>query len=476
MEVLAHELDEAGCGVGRAGGCELRVADLLPGERAEVEVEHQSPHRGCAWARVRRRLGPPSPDRVTPPCPGFGRCGGCVWQHLAYPAQLARKRARVAAALARVGLAAEVAEVVAAPSPTGYRNKGKYVIAAGADGALVLGGFAPRSHEVVSTLGCRVVEPVIDQVAEIARQRLAGCGLPVYDERRRRGVLRYLIARSGSDGQVLLGLVTTSAAARAPVLALARELAATPAVAGVVWAHNDSHGGALLTREGRVEAVAGRATVIERVAGPTAVTLELGLGDFFQVHRSQGARICAEVAAVAAGAPGPALELYAGAGAIGFALAAAGVEVVAVEQNPDAVAAGRAAAGRAGLSDWIRFQAGDAAAIRHLGGHMGGQADGIAPGPPGGRRPGLIVVDPPRKGLAPQVRAGLIEAAPAQIVYVSCGPASLARDVAELVAAGYAIERVQPIDLMPGTPQVETVLSLRRGRPRPPTGPAPAPP
>src|SRR5262245_16733203 len=96
---MATSLDEAGCGVGDGDGVRVHVADLLPGESAEVAIDHASPHRAEAWGRIVRRLGPASADRVEPACPAFGRCGGCVWQHLAYPAQLAAKRARVAAAL-----------------------------------------------------------------------------------------------------------------------------------------------------------------------------------------------------------------------------------------------------------------------------------------------------------------------------------------------------------------------------------------
>src|SRR5215813_15159841 len=99
-EVAASALDDSGAGIGAVDGTTVHVGDLLPGERAEVVIDHRSPHRPQAWGRILRRIGPASPDRVEPVCPGFGRCGGCVWQHLAYPAQLAEKQTRVAAPLA----------------------------------------------------------------------------------------------------------------------------------------------------------------------------------------------------------------------------------------------------------------------------------------------------------------------------------------------------------------------------------------
>src|SRR5512143_1262859 len=117
-EVEATTLDDSGAGIGLSGKTSVHVGDLLPGERAEVAIDHHSPHKAQAWGRIVKRIGPASPERALPVCPGFGRCGGCVWQHLAYPAQLAAKRARVAAAL---GELAQVEAVVPSPAELGYR-------------------------------------------------------------------------------------------------------------------------------------------------------------------------------------------------------------------------------------------------------------------------------------------------------------------------------------------------------------------
>lgn len=466
VHVDVTDLDDAGLGVGDVRGIAVAVPDVLPGEQAEAVVEHVSPHRAQAWGRLLRRVGPAASERVAPSCPAFGRCGGCVWQHLAYDAQLARKHRRVADALAGLGRVA-VAPVLAAPAVTGYRNKGKYVIGAAPDG-LVLGAYAPRSHEVVDTAGCQVVEPVIDRVAGIVRQALTRTGLPAYDERRRSGFLRYAILRTGTSGQVLIGLVTAGAAHRDRLLPAARDLGRHADVAGVVWLENQAESGALLDPEGTAACLAGRPTVIEQLSGPGPdgqVAVELGVGDFFQVNRVQAARLYAEVAQQAAalvrGAPAslPAamqvpmqvpmqvIDLYTGVGGIAFALARSGARVLGVESIASAVTAARTAAERAGAGEHVRFCAGDAADLGRLAAAW---------------RPDLIVVNPPRKGLHAGARAALVEAAPAGLVYVSCGPASLARDLGALVQAGWQIERVLPVDLMPGTPQIETVVSLRR--------------
>lgn len=477
--MTAVDIDDRGCGVGhaegargRADGIEIRTPDVLPGERAEVEIEHVSPHQACAWARLLRRLDAPAPDRVTPDCPAFGRCGGCVWQHLAYESQLARKRGRVVEALRAAGLAAAVDPIIPAPRITGYRNKGKYVVGMGPRG-LVLGAYAPRSHAVVDTLGCQVVEPVIDRVAGIARQALAQSRLQPYDERARAGVLRYVIIRSGGDGRVLIGLVTTSRAARAHVLQVAETLAAHAEVAGVVWTRNDATSSVLLTDDS--ECVAGRPTVVEHISG---VAIELGLEDFFQVNRAQAARLYEEAArryaayarryaanarryaanaryhadsaqqVATADARPVVVDLYCGVGGIAFALAGAGAAVLGVEANASAVRAAQHAAARAGLGDRVRFQVGAAEALAR-------RTDEAID---------TIVVNPPRKGLSSVVRAALVTISPSILLYVSCGPASLARDLVALVAAGWRIDQVTPVDLMPGTPQVETLVALSRAR------------
>ncbi|ACY16042.1 23S rRNA (uracil(1939)-C(5))-methyltransferase RlmD [Haliangium ochraceum] len=462
VTLSAADIDDAGCGVGEVAGVAVAAFDLLPGESAEVEIEHLSPHRARAWARRCGPVATPAEERVAPPCPGFGRCGGCVWQHLAYPAQLAHKRARVARAFADAGLAVEVAAPLAAPATTGYRNKGKYVIGTGADG-LVLGAFAPRSHVVVDTAGCQVLEPAIERVARHLRTALAASRLPVYDERTRRGTLRYAILRSGADGRVLVGVVIAGAGAGAGAPAEAEiadalaPLRALDEVAGAVLLHNDTRSGALIDGGERARPLFGASVVIERLdgpGGPGSVAVALGIEAFFQVHRAQARRLYREVATAAARLRGPgadgdraALDLYCGVGGVAFALAGDGGHVVGVESNPSAVAAARDAAAGVGAGANIDFALGDAADFGRLSRDL---------------QPSLVAVNPPRAGLRPEARDALLAAAPPALVYVSCGPSSLARDVAAFTAAGYEIERVLPVDLMPGTPQIETVATLRR--------------
>jgi 23S rRNA (uracil1939-C5)-methyltransferase len=460
-DVTADELDEAGAGVGRvaAGGAGagtgagtgaatgagsgagmiMHVADLLPGERARVALEHTSPHRGEAWGRVVERLGPVSGARVAPACPAWGRCGGCGWQHLAYDAQLAEKRRLVERALA--GLDVEVGPVLAAPATTGYRNKGKYVVGRGRAGRVVLGAWAPRSHALVDTGGCRVVMPLVDELRGCIAAAAGARGLEPYDERRRTGWLRYAIVRVTRGGHALIVLVVRSDAPAGLVQAVAEDVAGDARVAGVVRVDNDRDDGGLLDGAGR--ALVGADHVEEVVAG---VPVALGAVEFAQVNPAQADALYARVASLAGVGPGDrAADVYAGVGGFGFAMARAGATVYAIEREPAAVEALARAAAAAGLADRLHARAGDASTLAAL------------PGPLA-----AIVIDPPRKGCSPAVLAALAAAPAARLVYVSCGPASLARDLRALLAAGWETETIEPIDLMPGTAQVEVIAPLRR--------------
>jgi 23S rRNA (uracil1939-C5)-methyltransferase len=443
-------LDEDGRGVGRTpDGRTLHVSGALPGEHVHAAIEHESPHAARAWGHLLAVEGAPSPERVAPACPAFGRCGGCALQHLSYPGQRREKRARVQAALAAAGVlgAAEVAEVVASDATLGWRNRAKYVIgaaASGAPGALVLGSFAPASHALVDMEGCRVPEGPVAALAPAFRAALEATGLPAYDEGSRAGELRYLVLRANHEGQVLALVVVRSGAGEAALAHVAAELVATHAeLAGVVLQENTSEGGGILG--GRERVLAGAGTLADVVGG---VRLELSASAFFQVNRAQAARLYARVADELAAAPGARLvDLYSGAGGIALTLGARGARVIGVESIDAAVADARRSAAAAGLAERVTFERGDAAdGLPHAAAALGG-LDGLC-------------VNPPRKGLSASARRAVVAARPRRLVYVSCGPDSLARDLAELRAAGFAVRALQPFDLMPGTPQIETVATL----------------
>lgn len=443
VDVTAARLDPHGAGIGTAEGCELHVADLLPGERAIASIDHRSPHRKVAWGDVLRRIGPPSPDRVAPQCPAFGRCGGCVWQHLGYEAQLEAKRARIVEAFAATPATAgiEIAPVVPSPRRWGYRNKGKYVAGSRGD-RMVLGAYMPRSHSVVETLGCKVVEPIIDEVATWAAGAADAAGIAPYSERSRSGQLRYLVIRANRDGDVLTGLVVPTPGDVRRVAPLAAALARHPAVRSVLALVNERHDGSIAPVGAPVTTLAGDAKLTEWISG---LPIAVGIGEFLQVNRDQAEAMYAAVARLAEIRAGTrAVDLYCGVGGIALALAQAGATVDAVEINGEAAAALAEVVAAHGLP----------VTVHH------GDAGQLALDP--SRRADVVVVNPPRRGLTAEGRQAVRALAPARLLYVSCGPETLAQDLADLCEAGYQIRSVQPFDLMPGTSQVETLVSLHR--------------
>jgi 23S rRNA (uracil1939-C5)-methyltransferase len=440
LELRIEAVDDEGAGVGPAGGRTIHVAGALPGELVRAFVEHQSPHRPESWARLVEVL-ERSPARREPPCPASARCGGCALQHAAYDEQLRLKADLVRRALARHPALAsvEVAACLPAPAETRYRDQAKFVVAR-IRGRIVPASYAPSSHRPIDMTGCLVPEAPVQEAAEAAVAVAAAAGVPVYDERRRTGLLRYVVARANVRGQVLVVLVAAADFPEAD--SVARDLRARcPAVAGVVLDVNQTTGGAILGGAGRT--LDGTDSLEEEV-GP--VRLTLGARAFFQVNRDQAAHLYALCAQAAEPAPTDVLlDLYSGVGGIALTLAPQVAHIVGIESSPEAVAAARDAAASAGLGARCDFRCGEVGAL-------------LA----GVDRADVVVLDPPRKGCEPAVLERVAALRPRRIVSVSCDPHSLARDLARLAALGYTTPLVQPLDLFPGTAHVECIAALAR--------------
>ena len=336
-----------------------------------------------------------------------------------------------------------VEPVVGAPSCEQYRNVGKYVVGYGEDGAITLGAYAPRSHNLVSTLDCAVVEPVISATANALVPQLRTSGLSVYDEATREGELRYAVLRGNHQGQVLAGIVTTSAASEERMTALAQAIAEDPRVIGVVWIRNDTTGGALLS--GDRQALTGADVLVDQIGG---LDLEVSIRSFFQVNRDQASRMYGFIADAVAQPDAHIADVYCGVGGIALTLGARGAQAIGIERNGEAVDAARRASHRNGMDELVHFARASAEHLARL-----------------EPAPDTVVVNPPRKGLDAETRAAVLAVSARRLVYVSCNPDSLARDLRVLAAGGYAIKRIAPFDLMPGTAQVETVVLCRSTKP-----------
>ena len=433
-------------GRGASGGARVRVhvAGALPGESVSAVIAHVSPHRREAWASL-RQITTASPSRRAPACRAFGVCGGCVLQHLDYGAQLRWKTARVRAVTApHPDLAAvPIADCVASPRSLGYRNRSKLVCARsrfeGSPERLVLGAFAPRSHEVIDVVGgCRIAEPPLDDVAVALREVLTGCGAIPYDERTYTGDLRHAVLRVNHRGQVLVTLVTARHAWPAGLAVATALCAARPEVTGVVQNVNPARGNAIY---GPDDIRLGGEATLEDAIGD--VRLRLSPRAFLQANRDVAALAYQTIArAVALTGTEAVVDAYAGVGGIALTLAARARTVLGIEEHEGAVA-----------------DANESALLNHAG-NATFVAGGVAERLRAVDRAEVVILNPPRKGCATAVLQQVVRLAPRTIAYLSCDPDTLARDLAWLAPRGYRARQLTPFDMLPHTPHIEVLAVL----------------
>ncbi len=434
--MLARALDAKGRaeGVLVESGAKGRTAGLLPGELAEVEIEHVQKDglRNARLVEVKKR----APDRVDPACPHFLTCGGCDFLHASVSFQHRFKRRRLADTL---GVEIQkIDEVCASDDSLGYRALVKLVI--GEDGTV--GSYAPRSHRVVDMSGCAVHHPVGESIAQALRSALKLAeGAPP---------LRYALIRVSTHSQrAIVTLVCRAKDARS-VVQLARALFSHARVARVYRHVNDSEGDALMS-EGPSELLLGDAPVTERLG---EVTLSLTSGAFNQVNPGAARHLYSRVAQLLKPQGEDLLELYAGSGGLSLQLLAAGAKhVLSAETIPSAVQAALSSAASMGWSSRLTAKT-VAAEVMLADAALIGQLR---------RAPRPVVLNPPRKGLSEPVREAIAALPWRRLVYVSCNPVSLARDLRALQGAhGAEIARVVPVDLFPQTRHIETIVLLTR--------------
>jgi len=443
VEILIDRLDEEGVGVGRLEGKPVLVAGALPGERISAAVEHEG--RNFLAARLVRILAP-SPERVPAPCSHADACQGCLLIGLNYPAQLRWKEDRVKTELHRYESLRQVPvrPIWDAPQTLGYRSHAKLVLER-TRGKVKIGLYKRGTHEVVDIGNCPLHHPLINRIVEVVREEIDRQGIWTYDPKKGRGLLRYLVIRvSPAHGKALVTFVTAQREYRA-VTTLAKWLQRkVPEVISVQENVNGSAGNVIFGRE--TLKILGMPDLIDRIGD---LRLRLGPTSFLQVNHDQAARIYALVREWSALNPAEtALDLYCGIGGIALNLAGDAGRVVGIEAVPEAVRNARENAGMNGLSN-CRFLDGDAAELlEDLQGDI--PPDSVA------------VVNPPRKGCAPEVLKRLAELSPRTVIYVSCSPDTLARDLDLLARMGLRTLEVQPVDMFPQTPHVESVARLER--------------
>lgn len=427
-----------GLGIARIDGQVVFVHGAVRGETCDVLV--MKVLKNAAFGKI-AALAEPSPARRQPDCPYYGRCGGCDFRHMSYEEELWAKRARVQDALTRIGGAeVTVEEILGAEQPLHYRNKSIYPISPAGE----VGFYRARSHQVVHVEHCLIQKPEADALAQAVRDYIARFQVEPYNEATGRGLLRHLYVRTSCRGESLACLLVNGSRLPHEQELVDMLRAAVPGVCGVVLGENTRRGNAVLGDRSRT--LWGRDYLTDTLCG---LELRLSVPSFYQVNHDQAQRLY-EKALEYAGLTGRelAVDLYCGAGTITQVLARRARHVIGGEIVPEAIRDAEDSARRNGVEN-VEFLCGDASRL-------------AAELRQRGLRPDVICVDPPRKGLAPDVVEAAASMTPGRIVYVSCDPATLARDVARFAPLGYHPVRACAMDLFPGTAHVETVCLLSK--------------
>ncbi|MCR2804534.1 23S rRNA (uracil(1939)-C(5))-methyltransferase RlmD [Paenibacillus soyae] len=444
---LTHD----GEGVGRAGGYTLFVQGGLPGETARARVMKLKKQYG--YARL-EELVKTSPDRQNPPCDIFKECGGCQLQHMDYAAQLAWKRQSVVDNLKRIGklqVAGEDGEegivvhpTVGMDNPWRYRNKAAVPVGAADDGQLIAGFYARGTHRIIDMDDCLIQHDRNDEVVRVVKKVAHELRIQPYNEETGQGVLRHVMARTGVvSGEVMVVLVTnTQRMPRQPewIEHLRKQI---PGLKSIVQNVNDRTTNAIFGDETRV--LWGSEVIYDELDG---IRFAISARSFYQVNPAQTVSLYRKAVEYAAlTGKERVIDAYCGIGTISLFLARQAGHVYGVEIVPEAIADARRNAELNGIEN-ASFEAGPAEVVMPRWRKEGIEAD-------------VIVVDPPRKGCDPALLDTILALQPERVVYVSCNPSTLARDLRVLEDGGYRTVEVTPVDMFPHTVHVECTVLLK---------------
>ncbi|MBR4908185.1 MAG: 23S rRNA (uracil(1939)-C(5))-methyltransferase RlmD [Acidaminococcaceae bacterium] len=443
MELEITGLGSTGEGVGRFKDIAVFVPGALPGETVKATAEFIKKNfiTGKLFDIIK-----PSPDRVTPVCPVYKTCGGCQLQHLSYEAELKEKREQVKAALERIGHLRDVKVMptIGSDHPLYYRNKMQFPVA-GKNGKLQIGCFALNTHRVIDVTDCCIQKQKNNEIAAVVRTWMKQFKITPYDEDKGTGIIRHIMGRVGvHTGEIMVCLVT--AQDNVPRLKeLVKMLkAALPGVKSVVQNVNRRNTNVILGEKTKV--IAGGPTIKDKI-GP--LKFNISAQSFFQVNSEQAEKLY-NTALLFAELKGTetVVDLYCGTGTITLFMAQKAKRALGIEIVPSAIRDAKKNA-MANHIENADFLLGDAAV----------EMPKLAIG---GLRPDVVILDPPRAGCEERVLAAIVKVKPERVVYVSCNPATLARDLAYLYEHGFTIDKVQPCDMFSRTHHVETVVLLTR--------------
>ena len=434
---MTHE----GQGVGRINGLAVFVDGVLEGEQAEIKIIKLN--KSYAVGKLINIL-KTSPDRATPFCGAYKRCGGCSLQHMDYKAQLAFKTKLVRDNLERIGGISGVIvhDTIGMNVPMNYRNKAQFPVAA-VNGSVVTGFYAARSHDVIDSEECGIQDVISDRIRKIVGHFITEKGIPAYDEKTGRGLIRHIMTRVGfNTGEVMVVLVINGSS-----LPYANELVGlltcdVPGIKSIYLNINTKSTNVILGDKNIL--LYGSETIADTIG---RYRFKISPHSFFQVNPVQ-TEVLYGKALEYAGLTGTetVFDLYCGTGTISLFLSEKAAKVIGVEVVEAAISDARENAGINGVTNTEFFV---------------GEAERVVPELYGrGIRADVVVLDPPRKGCDESLLQLLADMQPDRIVYVSCNPATLARDLKFLAGHGFSVIEAQPVDMFPWTGHVECVIMM----------------
>ena len=448
LTLRIERLSSDGSGVAHsADGEAVFVPGTAPGDEARVRIVKDC---GRYAFGILDELLTPSPDRIPVDCPVAGPCGGCSLRHLDYAAELRAKQESVLDAFRRIGgLEVPVLDILPSPDADRYRNKVQFPVGIDKNGVPCIGFYAGRTHRIVPCPDCKLQPSVLNEIGNALCAFFAQQGIRPYDEQSGKGLVRHIFLRRGAhSGQIMVCLVCTRAKlphAEQLCTALREQF---PAISTILLNVNAKNTNVILGSENHI--LYGPGYIEDTLCG---VPVRLGPLSFYQVNTLAAERLYGVAAQYAQLTPDDTLlDLYCGMGTIGLSMAEQCRELIGVEIVPEAIESAKANAARMGetVAAKSRFFCADAGqAATQL------AAEGL--------HPDIVMLDPPRKGCDEATLSAVVRMAPRRVVYVSCNPATAARDAAWLEQNGYHAEKVQPVDLFPRTKHVECVIALSKG-------------
>ncbi|MGG6432788.1 23S rRNA (uracil(1939)-C(5))-methyltransferase RlmD [Anoxybacillus sp. D401a] len=443
-DVIFEDLTHDGAGVAKINGFPIFVPNGLPGEKAKVKVVKVK--KGYGFGRL-IELYEQSEDRIDAACPIYKQCGGCQLQHIRYEGQLKAKYKHVKEVLARIGKIehATVHPVLGMNDPWRYRNKAQVPVGE-REGGLVAGFYKERSHDIIDMDACLIQQEMNDIVVQTVKQICEQYNIPAYNEQTHKGVLRHIMARYGATTkEVMVVLITRTEELPHKKKIVEAIVQRVPNVKSIVQNINPKRTNVIMGEHTRV--LWGSEYMYDYIGD---IRFAISARSFYQVNPEQ-TKVLYEKALEYAELTGKetVIDAYCGIGTISLFLAKNARKVYGVEIVPEAIADAKRNAELNGMTN-VEFAVGEAEVIIPKWYEQGVRAD-------------CIVVDPPRKGCDESLLQTMITMKPERIVYVSCNPATLARDLRILEDGGYKTIEVQPVDMFPHTMHVECVAKLERG-------------